>query len=329
MYRFTAFIIICLSSQSIFANPSISKATLDEGAIEILGSGFGSQNPMLFWDNVSNAYGSQGARSGDIVRTSSSDLWRESTNQWGTPFTFKVSSDTRSGKSDPYYFGTGHKNFLGTPNHSKPDRIRNEMYVSWWYKPSKSPSSEGGSNKFIRIWDSSDGEGTRISWTQMHLTCGNSTIWGNWNGRVNEWNHHAIHVNLNNDNVKTWVNGTLVHDGKCNKSSAHQSLPLYVGLIGFDHGSSSYKTMTTSIDDIYIASSQARVEISSDARWSTTMAKEVLPVTSWTNSKIVVQPVYGKIKLSNEMYIYVVDEQGRVNTQGIRVDCQQCPKLVP
>jgi len=329
MYRFTALFLLFLSAQGTLANPSISKATLNENGIEILGTGFGSQNPMLLWDNVSDTFSSQGAKSGDVVRTSSSDVWRENTNQWGTPFTFSVSNDTRTGKSEPFYFGTGHKNFLGAPNHSKPDRIRNEIFVSWWYKPSKSPSSEGGSNKFIRIWDDPNGEGTRISWTQMHLTCGNSTTWGDWNGRTNEWNHHAIHVNLNNNNVRTWVNGNLIHDGDCNKSSAHQNVPLYVGLIGFDHGSSSYKTMTTAIDDIYIASSQARVEISSDSKWSTKMVKEVLPISSWSNSKIVVLPIYGKIKLSNEMYLYVIDDQGRVNSQGIRVDCQQCPKLTP
>lgn len=328
MYRLTVLFLLSIISFGASADPSVSRATLNDNGIEIFGSNFGAENHMLFWDNVSDSFQAQNAQSGDQVRTSSAELWRANTNQWGEPFGFLVSSESRSGKPDSFYYGTGHKNFLGDPNHQTPIRTRNELFVSWWYRPSMSPSAQDGSNKFIRVWDSADGEGTRISWTQMHLTCGNDTTWGNWNGKINEWNHHAIHINLNNNNVKTWINGGLVHNGKCTKSSAHQTSPLHVAIIGFDHGSEGYKTMTTAIDDIYISSSPARVEVSADSTWSATMPKEVLPITSWTNTKIVAKPVYGKIKLSNNMYIYVIDEQGRVNSQGMKVDCQKCPKTV-
>src|SRR5690606_17534078 len=100
------------------------------------------------------------------------------------------------------------------------------IYVSWWYRPSVSPSSAGGSNKFIRIWDNGSGYGTRISWTQMHLTCEsdkNYVTWGGWTGNVGEWNHHAIYVDLDTGNIKTWANGKLIHDAPCAKHPDYQT----------------------------------------------------------------------------------------------------------
>lgn len=326
MYR----LLFLLGSMAVIpvalAAPVINKAELDSSGIVITGKGFGTENPMLFWDDVKNSYRTQDASEGDEVRASSTSMWKEKTNIWGKPFTFSESVKTKTGRKDVVYYGEGHKNFLGTPNHEAPKELINEIFVSWWYMPGKSPSAEGGSNKFIRIWDDNNGRGTRVSWTQMHLTCDEVVTWGNWKGNIGEWNHHMIYVNLKAESVQTWVNGIRIHDGKCEKHPDFPDKPLYVGLIGFDHGSEAYRTMTTSIDDIYIGKSLARVEISSSPKWSATMNKEVVPIASWSDTKIVTHLHDGKVRLSGDMYVYVVDKSGAVNSDGIKATCTGCPK---
>lgn len=323
-------LIFLLSSMAVMsatvAAPVVNKVVLDSSGIVITGKGFGTENPMLFWDDVKNTYRAQHASEGDEVLASSTSMWREKTNIWGAPFTFSESVRTKTGRKDVVYYGEGHKNFLGKPNHETPKELNNEIFVSWWYMPSMSPSAEGGSNKFIRIWDDGNGKGTRISWTHMHLGCNGTASWGDWKGKVGEWNHHMIHVDLNANAVQTWVNGVQAHNAKCEKHPDFPNKPLYVYVLGFDHGSSAYRNMTTSIDDIYIGKSQARVEISSSPKWSATMAKELVPIASWSDTKIVTHLHDGKVRLSKDMYVYVVDKNGAVNTNGIKANCVGCPK---
>lgn len=312
-------------SGATYAAPLVSEALLEDQLIKISGKSFGTDNPMLFWDDVEP----EPSQLGRVVEISAQTRWKANTSKWGAPFTYAISEGGKAPQEKYSYYGEGHKNFLGSPKHAQPEEIKNQLFVSWWYKPSLHPHSEGGSNKFIRVWDSSDGHGTRISWTQMHFTCGEVATWGQWNGDVGKWNHHAIYIDLKNENVKTWVNGALVHDGKCNKSSEHKNLPLYVGLIGFDHGSNAYKSMTTSIEDIYIGKSQARVEISNSERWSSVMLKEILPIESWSDNEIIAKTFNSKVGLSSNTYVYVIDKDGNVNKYGAKLDCRQCPVMQP
>lgn len=298
----------------------------------ISGSGFGNKNPMVFWDGVDNNTLSQdiGVLS-DEVKTGEGFLWSYNSNQYGPPFTFELTPDARSGRKGVVYSGEGHKSTLGDPNYTS-DLVSHQLYVSWWYKPSMAPGAEGGSNKFIRVWDDRNGEGTRISWTHMHLTCGAGvTEWGSWTeaGNVNQWNHNEIYINLSENLVETWVNGKRIHlMENCKKSPSHPDKPLYVGMIGFDHGSEGYRSMKTKIDDIYIGRTPARVEISNASEWSREAKREVLPISNWTNEEIVADVVSGVVRISDQSYIYIFDEFGNHNQYGIKVDCTSCPKML-
>lgn len=314
-----------LSHVALAAAPTVSSVVLDQSGITILGKNFGSENPMLFWDSADTSLANFRTTEGAQVPE---QLWKQNGNIWGKPMIFTKKIDTRTPRGNFVYFGEGHKNFLGDPIHPKRDSLKNKIFVSWWYKPSKSPSSEGGANKFIRIWDDRNGKGTRISWTQNLLACGEGMQqWGGWNGNVNQWNHHVIYVDLEEKKARTWINGKQLHEIDCIKHEDYPNVPLYVGLIGFDHGSAAYRTMETAIDDIYIGSSLARVEISDSAKWSPTMNNEILPISSWSNDKIVTKLRDGIVKLSGQSYIYVYNEQGVANANGIKIDCQACPKI--
>lgn len=327
MYRIISTLLITLFSSWSFAEaPRISSASLNDEGLVISGSGFGAENPMLFWDDVKSSFEETGALLGQVVDASENSKWKVNGNQWGTPLTHSDLISNQIGRKEVVYYGEGHKNFLGKPNHPVPDSLKNEMYVSWWYRPSQHPNAEGAHNKFIRIWDETNGKGTRISWTQVQLGAGAcETKWGTWDGKVGEWNHHAIHVDLANKEVKTWINGKLKHTSRCEKDPGFKDNPLYVQLLGFDHGMRDYQSMTTAFKDIYIGTTPARVEISNSATWSETMVKEILPIKRWSHSEIVAMPHDGAIKLSNEAYIYVVGADGVANPRGVKLKCESCP----
>jgi hypothetical protein len=329
MRLLTGFLLSALSLETFALTPTITNASRENSVVTIMGANFEPENPMLFWDNVDKNLVTSNMNSGDIVPTSTAK-WKQNSNKNEKPIKFLVSENAKAQISNEkaFYTGEGRSAFLGTPVHQTKDSLKNKIFVSWWYKPESSPSAEGGSNKFIRIWDDSNGNGVRISWTQMHLTCGEgNTSWGTWNGKVNEWNHHMFYVDLTAQKVKAWVNGTLVHNATCTKTTAYPDKLLYVGLIGFDHGSDAYKSMKTNFDDIYIGASLARVEISDSENWSETMTREVLPIVSWSPTKIVLTSYENASKFSaGQKYIYVYDANGISNKAGVKIKCDKCPK---
>lgn len=318
---------ICLSAAAS-PSPAIIKAELtDNDTITITGSSLGTNNPMLFWDDVNNI---DNQKLKTVVPSSNGSLWKENTNQWGSPMVYESTRLNDPVKNrDGFYFGDGHKSFVGSPTYTNQPSTEsnNKIYVSWWYKPGKSPSDEGGSNKFIRIWDDTNGLGTRISWTQMHLTCINNqepetVTWTTWNGQIGKWNHHEIFVDLTKNKIQTWVNGVLTATGECKKDTSKLNVPLYVGLIGFDHGSSAYNEMTTAIDDIYIGSNAMRVVISNEPTWSSSSKNTVLPVVSWSENEIILKQAFGKVHNQiNKSYFYLIDANGEIiNNNGVPLD---------
>lgn len=311
-------------SMTAYAVPTITSATLDQTGITISGSGFGDDNPQVFWDNNDANFDASGGIEGQVVPFGAGKLWGENGDQWHSPLTFKKST-TRSNKNNIIYYNADHSGFLTKPRMT--GTVYDTLYVSWWYKPGKSVTDEGGSNKFIRVWDNTNGTGTRISWTQMHLTCGSTTDWYTWPGKVADWNHHEFYVNLADKKVVAKVNGKVIHDVSCEKDPAQASKPIYVQVLGFDHGSTAYKTQTTSLDDIYIGNTQARALVSASSRWSTSIQTEVLPIKSWTANKIETEAISGYLRLNNQVYIYVVDKDGNVNTNGFKVSCPFCPAM--
>jgi hypothetical protein len=69
-------------------------------------------------------------------------------------------------------------------------------------------------------------------------------------------------------------------------------------------------------DDIYCDGTQARVEIGDASTWSACTHKEVQPATSWSDSSATVTLNRGSFGATDPAYVYVVDSNGAVNTNG-------------
>ncbi|MDP3229156.1 MAG: fibronectin type III domain-containing protein [Acidovorax sp.] len=321
------------------AASSAMTAKLSADKIVIEGKNPWTENPMMFWDDVSAAFQASGLPLGSEVPVGPGQMYRAGTpslpSLMTSHFKYQRTSETRSGEVGVVYAGVGPKPILSYPEYNGPARTFNKMYVSWWYKPSISPGAEGASNKFVRFWDDGNGKGTRVSWTQMHLTCTvpvdyePEVSWGTWwenGGIAGKWNRHEVELDLSVPRVRNWVNGVAGHNHPCVKHPAYSEKPIALGLIGFDHGGYdngggdkgyNYQTMKTSIDDIYISNSPARVELSDSPTWSGAGQREVLPVKSWAPTKIELGQVRGVLKATTKLYVYVVAPNGSVNANGI------------
>jgi hypothetical protein len=321
------FSLYLILTPSVFAAVVVDSAALDASGVTINGNGFGGVNPMVFWDDVDANFANSNVADGANAPVGANQLWEEF--PFGYPMKF-VKAVTRSGKSKYVYYNTGSSGALGTPKTT--GAISNILYVSWWYKPGISPAAFGASNKFIRVWDDSNGVGTRVSWTQMHSTCLNSTDpeildWGDWTGIVNGWNHHEFFIDLNQQKIIAKVNGKTSHSMSCIKDANKANVPLHVQVLGFDNGDGTYGSQTTTLDDIYIGNSQARVVVSDSSVWGSDIKTEVLPIKTWTNTQVTAGVVDSSITINSQLYVYIIDDLGRANTNGVRLSCPRCPVM--
>ncbi|MFA6198058.1 MAG: putative Ig domain-containing protein [Patescibacteria group bacterium] len=71
------------------------------------------------------------------------------------------------------------------------------------------------------------------------------------------------------------------------------------------------------LDDIYIDTTQARVEIGNTSTWDTNTHREIqIPHTTWNDDQIQFTVNQGTFTNGESAYLYVVDENGVVNTTG-------------
>jgi len=203
-----------------------------------------------------------------------------------------------------------------------------ELYESWYFKPSFDPSDQIGSHKFIRVWDSRAGQavGIRISWTQMHLTYpqvgdGTRPSWADWGGVPNKWNKMEIYVNSSTGIIKTWVNNNLIHNisdfkpGGDNGTGNFQGIqPRLWGLDG--SGDANWAGENIMLSDLYIDSTQARIELCDAPKWPDCEIREPQPAIAWTNEEISVRINAGALPNLSRSFVYVITGSGITNWIG-------------
>src|SRR5690554_5119420 len=114
-----------LSNAAIAAAPTVTSAVLDHNGITISGSGFGAENPMLFWDSADTSLANLHSTEGAEVPE---ETWKQNGNMWGKPMVFTKKIDSRTPRGNFVYFGEGHKNFLGDPTHPKIASLKNKIF---------------------------------------------------------------------------------------------------------------------------------------------------------------------------------------------------------
>lgn len=320
------------SSLAVLADPSISEF---EGAFQhgqvarIIGQDFGtpSSTDLRLWDTIDNQPAYSTLTRGTAVPTDTGP-WEDNGNTWSNLIVIGDESRSSLPQSSKVYQGTG-KAFLGWPKAFENNR-NNTLYLTWYLKPMKDPDEFGGSNKFTRIWDAPDGSGTRLAWNQV-LIGGESipnSSWANWGGNVGSWNRMEMLIDGRRGLVKAWTNGKQIHN-ITSFSKANVQEGLTPAQLGFDANyADRYETLRFYIDDIYVADTPARVELSSSSTWDATAGnREIQPINSWSGTNISFEVNLGNLDPGGPLYLYVIDEDERVNSQGFEVAaCPKCPE---
>lgn len=91
-----------------------------------------------------------------------------------------------------------------------------------------------------------------------------------------------------------------------------------------------FSTVTGWWDDVFVQiGSQARVEIGDASTWDACTHREIQVPTSWSDTKIDVTLNLGSFddKSQKELFLYVVDAEGNVNQDGMKLDLRPRPSI--
>ncbi len=332
----TAFAIGILATltalQAAVAEPRINtiSGNINHGSsVTIGGTGFGNKDqasPRL-WDTVDNQSSYSDLNEGQAIPTGSSDPY--SINTYNDPDSVKYSSSgTRHSRLSAQYEASrnGYMQWpRATGGEGGAPSDQRQLYVSFWFKPLGDIPGGGHSSKFFRVWDRSSGEGTRISWTQMHLTYdGGGPSWKGWGGRTNQWNRLEMYVDADENLIRAWTNGELKHNiTNFAKNSAASGRGLNLARVGFDRGGSNPPPISFEFGEIYVDVTQARVELGNAANWDDVTEKEIQIPVSWSDNSITIELNQGGMSNFNGKYLYIVDSDGNVSSSGYPL-CTDC-----
>jgi hypothetical protein len=295
----------------------LSNTSINHGqTITINGSGFGSKStasPQL-WDTVDNQAAYSGLSNGSTVPTGSGKPWEAQCN-WGGGACVKYStspSDQRGVGTATYKSTNTNFAFL----EGKRLTGTTKTYVSWWWKPSQTPS--GGSSKFIRMSNSGDLTNKTLSWTQMHNYvygpegyC-NSEGWASWNGTANQWNFMEAWIDSEKRTYTLRINGNASSANNTSWAGCASFNFDYVWTIGQD-GDPPAVTMDTWLDDIYVDNTFQRVMIGNASTYSASTKFEMQPPVSWLDGQVQISVNQGGYATGSSAYLYVIDAAGNAS----------------
>jgi|TARA_R110000850_G_scaffold8233_3_gene30659 hypothetical protein len=326
MNKINAVMLAGLSSivlPALAATPQISaiEGELDQGSeIIILGRDFGSPNfSFIFRDDANENLLIE--RLTSLSSITQGDAWVRQGSAWAEPLTQYTGKDLARGSDSNVYRGTG-KAYLGWPE-ALNGRSNETLFISWWFNPLMDPGANGGSNKFLRVWDHPNGEHTRMAWDQMHIVYWRKDVdssgfieWGGWSGNVGSWNKIDAWMDSNTNKMIIHVNGREVIDvDDFRKSNVSEGLD--VALIGFDPSiGDNYRNMVFGIDDVYISNSRARIEVSNSETWKEGITSEIITPISWSDNEISFKLDLAVVDKSSPLYFYVINSSGEVNSRG-------------
>jgi hypothetical protein len=327
-------IVVCVAAvlasggASSLGAPAVTSVSGDfehGSAVTISGSGFGSKSPAgpVLWDTVDNQAAYSGLSDGDDIPSSAGYPWSVNST-YGDKVEY-CTSRTMRGQETAHYHWLG-KGYLGWPRamdtHTANDN--HQFYVYYWWKPEWDPNDDDG-GKFMRVWDNPSGTDTRISWTSHstywvnYFTDGTvHTDYGDWSGNGGEWNSMELWADADTGILQTWVNCAAEHELP-DFDKADNGIGLSTGRLGFDPRYSEYYTdFDNEMADLYLDITQARVMIGNASTWSGCSHREIQIPSSWSSSSISATVNTGAFS-DGTAYLYVMDEDGAVNSSGYQI----------
>jgi hypothetical protein len=129
------------------------------------------------------------------------------------------------------------------------------------------------------------------------------------------WHHMEILVDLDSNLVKRWVNSKPMNDLSIDNARRIEGASPTIALIGLNGKQTFNKA---EISDIYMDSTPQRVMLANASNWEAVTHTELQRVIDWSPSNVSFELVYGSLDSGSEVYLYIVDEYGKVNSSGFK-----------
>ena len=325
----------------------VSGRILDNNNLDILGDSFGSkESPLpILWDDFENGVVGEHPVKPLIGNTN----WGEGENVVYTNTVTRPGS-TRSSRHDFYSNYRAALKFAGGP--------WGKLYVSWYYRTDYKDLTiyNGFPTRNYKVVRFEGDNGTKtgdqhegvplIAYelrgvgdtgafeTALRAQYSPVLQSGTYYGSSIKWAHQTwsrIEMYLNvvdgQKEYKIWENSIDKSPSKSSSAWENCFSPYFGGdnsrfnelffgiYFSKDNGASAYLYM----DDIYIDTSQARVELGNSPEWEKNTHREIQIPTNWTDNKITIKLNTGSFNNYDEAYLYVIDADGRTNRKGHKV----------
>lgn len=311
--------ILCsLAGSLASAAPTVSSVsgTLSSGqTVTISGSGFGSkpQAQPVLWDDF------EGGVSGQLVTGQAAKAGRWDSGTGSDMVTYSTTKP-RTGKQSAFH------NFMSTQNASLAKNMTfDRLYMDFWMLVEYS----GNKSRNFKPWRFY-GDSDRLQLDYVWLCNGQLTNrvqenagWsqGDWGGdtyKNNTWMHVQLIYSQSSPGV---ANGTIRHyvDSKkhgldsgaiVTQMKAAQFDQIRIGHYWAKDGISDCPSNPGSrvyVDDVYIDTSWARVELGNASTYAASTQREIQVPSSWADGKISVKFNPGKFSSGSTAYLYVTD----------------------
>ncbi|MFA6198430.1 MAG: hypothetical protein WC734_04760 [Patescibacteria group bacterium] len=304
----------------------------------ITGSGFGTRGDF---NNLNDSW--QGIRFLNFRFKDFEDSGIESDGftTWYDDSRDVITVGGHTGSYGHFYYGTTQE--IISLNAQNTDLINGTYYASFWFMVPENQQS----GKFFRLWFSNNSIDTLSFYTgcsDNYLRAGNGCSQNTQDIQYtspdqfqpNVWHRVDIlvHSAIDDLDVKTWMDGVLqwekadwctswVGNYSPGPSDYGWNIANFIDKPGeLDPGlyrCAAHPTWDGSYnyDDIYFDYTQARVEIGNTSTWDTNTHREIqIPHTTWNDDQIQFTVNQGTFTNGESAYLYVVDENGVVNTTG-------------
>ena len=310
--------------------------------VTLKGENFGSAPGVVLWDTVGNQTAYQGINDGEAAP--SGDVWGRTSVLIDREGTQRHAYSTAQYES----VGGGETHRVArpvVPNGFWEDPEQDELFVSWWIKFDRNiyEADNNAAHKLIRVWGGGSSD-FRMSWNSRNSigaydsndnSPGSITSYSLVDAtklwKKNQWQLHEIWVSAKEGEIKAYVDGKLVNHWQSDDSrflkKTHPKGPRLT-LLGWNpsHGNGVIDDAKFKMSDIAVQTSQARVLISDENKFSESENHEYQPILDWSNSEVSINVNYGALSKEDDLYLYLVDSEGVVNDNGYLLKgCTRCP----
>jgi hypothetical protein len=345
LYILIIFVMVPIFSYAAPIISTFSGSFSDKETAAIAGSGFGTKSSAkpFRWDNFEGKTAGQnvGALStSGAAQSSDTGSWSVSS---AAPPKYSTAQLRTNSSMAVYHDYNPSSRSNWNSYYSKTFAADNTkfVYITWWsyhtnvavgadnnWKPMRAYGNTGLLPQFALTFQNSSWTtfgimNTSGSFTNMQeLTW--STAWPNnrwvrvefigYLGTANNSDGYQRYFLHTNPGTTAITDSGIANSGSPNITNISQGFSVVIPEEYMKEGNGWEADVYT--DDIYIDTTQARVEIGDKSTWSACTHREIQLPTAWSANSVTVTVNRGSFNSGETAYLYVVDADGNVNAQG-------------